>query len=154
MRGSFPLPRGRGTLPITETETEGAWLRVIPAWAGNTRTLTTVCGGISGLNGVIHRGWRWLSETYRFLSIGLRPQSARDMRPKVPVDNSTYPQGHSDTSSGILRWDASLTRGLTGGGLFRRVRPFEPASIRAVRYCICTRASVRRNTSRNFRIRL
>ena len=27
-------PPARGTLPITETE--GAWLRVIPAWAGNT----------------------------------------------------------------------------------------------------------------------
>ena len=27
-------PSARGTLPITETE--GAWLRVIPAWAGNT----------------------------------------------------------------------------------------------------------------------
>ena len=44
--------------------------------------------GISGLNGVIHRGWRWLSETYRFLSIGLRPKVPVDFlgkRPKVPV---------------------------------------------------------------------
>ena len=29
-------PPARGTLPITETE--GAWFRVIPAWAGNTLT--------------------------------------------------------------------------------------------------------------------
>ena len=35
-------PPARGTLPITETE--GAWLRVIPAWAGNTQDLT-VDGG-------------------------------------------------------------------------------------------------------------
>ena len=55
----------------------------------------------------IHRGRRKLSESFRFLTLGLRPRNARARRPTLLVDNPLSPQTDPQPFSGP--WRARFT---------------------------------------------
>jgi hypothetical protein len=131
----FPRPRiGRAKRRSGESATRRMLLikrKVLPVTAGNYRK---PIGSIIGLRPKV---------TVDFPPEA--PQSDRGLRPKVTVDCFSYPQALFPLTAMIVAF--------TGGGLCHSVIPPSSSSKRAAMYCVCTRRSVRSNTSRNLRIR-